>query len=493
MIDLNKALAKDRWIGRLASHLDDFEALLDGQGYAKTTVQQKIKLLAGFSAWVERQDVPLSLLGEEDADRFLTELGRRPRRGDACTIRQLLRYLRDTGGVPVPLPEVDTSAKGKLIDAFGEFLRTERGLSASTLTNYLPIIRGFLDEQFGGKDPGFDHLRVGDVHRFIVRRAQAGSLGRAKLAVTALRSFLRFLQQRGLLATDLAVAVPGIAGWRLAHLPKALRAEQVERLLASCDRRTPAGRRDYAVLMLLARLGLRGGEVSALTLDDLDWDCGEIVVHGKGQRLARLPLPADVGAALVDYLRQDRPACSTRRIFIRTRAPRRGFVRPTFEANRERMAANTQPRTHAKAQEQAGGAAREGGALLQGIARCGHCGRRLHTHYRGRTVTPGYHCAGKVIVEGRGVHCLNVGGVQIVKPWWRPSWKRWSRCAWPPRSKRPSGWRTIARRPSSNGGSTWSAPSSSSTASSAAIAPSIPTIAWSPARSSRSGRGAART
>lgn len=329
MIDLNEALAKDRWIGRLASHLDDFEALLDGQGYAKTTVQQKIKLLAGFSAWVERQDVPLSLLGEEDADRFLTELGLRPRRGDAWTIRQLLRYLRDTGGVPVLLPEVDTSAKGKLIDAFGEFLRKERGLSASTLTNYLPIVRGFLDEQFGGNDPDFDRLRVGDVHRFIVRRAQAGSPGRAKLVVTALRSFLRFLQQRGLLATDLAVAVPGIAGWRLAHLPKALPAEQVERLLASCDRRTPAGRRDYAVLMLLARLGLRGGEVSALTLDDLDWDCGEIVVHGKGQRLARLPLPADVGAALVDYLRQDRPACSTRRVFIRIKAPRRSFVSPS--------------------------------------------------------------------------------------------------------------------------------------------------------------------
>lgn len=213
------------------------------KGYAKTTVQQKIKLLAGFSAWVERQDVPLSLLGEEDADRFLTELGLRPRRGDAWTIRQLLRYLRDTGGVPVLLPEVDTSAKGKLIDAFGEFLRKERGLLASTLTNYC--------------------------------------------------------------------------------LPN-----RSKRLLASCDRRTPAGRRDYAVLMLLARLGLRGGEVSALILDDLDWDCGEIVVHGKGQRLARLPLPADVGAALVDYLRQDRPACSTRRVFNRIKAPRRSFVSP---------------------------------------------------------------------------------------------------------------------------------------------------------------------
>ncbi len=227
------------------------------------------------------------------------------------------------------MPKVDSTAKGELIGAFEGFLRTERGLSASTLTNYLPIVRRFLDEQFGGEELDFDNLRAVDVHRFIVRRAQAGSPRRAKLVVTALRSFLRFLNQRGLLAADLAAAVPGVAGWRLTHLPKALPVEQVDLLLASCDRGTSAGRRDYAVLMLLARLGLRGGEVSAMTLDDLDWDSGEIVVHGKGQRLARLPLPADVGAALVDYLRQDRPACSTRRVFLRIRAPRRGFVSPS--------------------------------------------------------------------------------------------------------------------------------------------------------------------
>lgn len=329
MIDVNETPAKDRRIGRLDGHLAGFETLLKGQGYAEATVLQKMKLLTGFSAWAERQNVAPGSLREEHATRFLMELGRRPRRGDAWTIRQLIRYLRDTGCALAPLPEVDSTAKGKLIDAYGEFLRTERGLSTATLTNYLPIVRQFLDERFGDKALDFDRLRVGEIHRFIVRRAQAGSLGRGKLVVTALRSFLRFLQQHGLLATDLAVAVPGVAGWRLAHLPKALPAEQVERLLASCNKTEPAGRRDYAILMLLARLGLRGGEVSALTLDDLDWDCGEIVVHGKGQRLARLPLPADVGAALVDYLRQDRPACATRRVFIRIRAPKRGFVSPS--------------------------------------------------------------------------------------------------------------------------------------------------------------------
>jgi integrase/recombinase XerD len=314
--------AKDLRVGPLASHLDGFEILLSGEGYVPATIRQKIELLAGFSAWAERNDVPLVVLGEEHAGRFLTEYRRRARRGDAWTIRQLIRYLRDNGHIAVPLAAVDSTAAGRLIGAFEGFLLTERGLSASTLTNYLPIVRQFLDEQFGGKALDFDHLRAVDVHRFIVRRAQAGSLRRAKMVVTALRSFLRFLQQRGLLAADLATAVPGVAGWRLTHLPKALPTEQVELLLASCDRGTSAGRRDYAVLMLLARLGLRGGEVSAMTLDDLDWDSGEIVVRGKGQRLARLPLPADVGAALVDYLRQDRcPFRINRENLLQARLP----------------------------------------------------------------------------------------------------------------------------------------------------------------------------
>lgn len=317
-------------LDRLANYLRSFEMSLHSQGYVPSTVRQKIHLLADFSAWVERHDIPPHGLGEENASRFLMEYCcRGAGRGDAWTIRQFIGYLRGIGCIPVSPSKADSSAEGELIRAFAEFLRTERGLSVSTVTGYLPVIRDFLAEQFHGHALRFDDVRATDVHRFIVLRAQRGSVTRAKLVVTALRSFLRFLHQRGLLASDLAAAVPGVAGWRLAHLPKALSAEQVERLLASCDRGTPAGRRDYAILMLLARLGLRGGEVSALTLDDIDWECGEIVIHGKGQRVARLPLPTDVGSALVDYLRQDRPACLARRVFIRVKAPRRGFISPS--------------------------------------------------------------------------------------------------------------------------------------------------------------------
>jgi integrase/recombinase XerD len=322
--------ADDFCMSRLAGHVCGFEAVLCAQGYAPASVRRKIDLLVNFSHWVERHDVPLDALRDGHVSRFIRKYRRRGAwRGDVWTIWQFIGYLRGIGCIPALPSEVDSSAEGELAGIFGEFLRTERGLSASTLTGYLPIVRRFLVNQFHGKTLRFDDLRAVDVHRFIVQQARARSLTHAKLVVTVLRSFLRFLQARGLLAVDLAAAVPGVAGWRLSHLPKVLSAGQVERLLASCDRGTSAGRRDYAILMLLARLGLRGGEVSALTLDDIDWESGEIVVRGKGQRVTRLPLPADVGSALVDYLRKDRPACSTRSVFIRVRAPKRGFIGPS--------------------------------------------------------------------------------------------------------------------------------------------------------------------
>jgi site-specific recombinase XerD len=286
-------------------------------------------LVADLSRWLEVRGLSLDRLDQERLRQFHQDHRDRKRRGDVATGEQLLGYLRDLGCIQTPPLEVDSSPVGELVGEFARFLSSERGLSPATLINYLPIIRRFLAEQVAGGVLHLDELCAADIHRFIVRHAQSGSRGGAKNLVTALRSFLRFLQQRGVIMADLAGAVPGVAGWRLSHLPKTLPPEQVERLLNSCNRATPASRRDYAILMLLARLGLRGGEVVAMTLDDLDWECGEILVRGKGQRLSRLPLPTDVGEAVVDYLRHDRPACSTRRVFIRTHAPLRGLLGPS--------------------------------------------------------------------------------------------------------------------------------------------------------------------
>jgi len=313
--------------GPLASHVDGFATLLVREGYALSTVRAKLQLLAKLSRWLQRRKLQVANLDERRLSRFLSDCRRRgARREDAPTGWQLLRFLRGLGCIPTFPEAINDDALTRIERDFERFLSLERGLKAVTVVDYLRTVRRFLRQRFGQKVPRLDELRIQDINRFILERAQGVRRSYAQLMVTALRSFLRFLQQRGAISADLAAAVPTVANWRLSHLPKSLTAEQVERLLARCDQSTPAGQRDYAILLLLARLGLRAGEVVAMTLDDLDWEAGEFVVHGKGDRQERLPLPQEVGAALVHYLRRVRPPCSTRRVFLRMKAPRCGFA-----------------------------------------------------------------------------------------------------------------------------------------------------------------------
>jgi site-specific recombinase XerD len=211
----------------------------------------------------------------------------------------------------------------------GEFLRyllQERGLSKATLQYYVPFIDQFLSERFRNKPVNLSTLRAGDVIGFVQRHVHRFSPGRAKLLVTALRSFCRYLRHHGEIAVDLAACVPAVPNWSKSTLPRFLPPGTVQRVLSRCDRRTPLGRRDYAILLLLARLGLRAGEVVGLNLENIDWDAGQMTVHGKGGRSAQMPLPADVGEAIAAYLRNGRPRCSSRRVFIRAKAPLGGFA-----------------------------------------------------------------------------------------------------------------------------------------------------------------------
>jgi site-specific recombinase XerD len=237
----------------------------------------------------------------------------------------LLDYLRELGSIPPPSKVVDSTPLGRIKSDFTHYLVAERGLSAATVINYNPTVHRFLKERFSVEEVELSELSPRDVHRFLLRHAPRVSRGRAKLMATALRSFFRFLRQRGDITSDLASAIPATTNWRLTGLPLSLGPEQVEALLDSCDQDTALGQRDYAILLLLARLGLRAGEVVALTLDDLDWETGTLIVHGKGKRQERLPLPEDVGAAVANYLRGSRPRCASRRVFIRLQAPHRGF------------------------------------------------------------------------------------------------------------------------------------------------------------------------
>jgi site-specific recombinase XerD len=312
--------------GPLASYLDGFAALLAAEGYAKTTLKDKLRLIAHLSRWLQRQGLPLTTLDEQRITQFLADhrchqIGH----GGEATCRRLLSYLREFGSIPPPVEVIDDTPLRRIECDYSHYLAAERGLAVATIANYIPTVRLFLKEHCVATQVSLGEIAPQDIHSFLLHHAPDVSRGRAKLMVTALRSFFGFLRQRGAITLDFASAIPAVPNWRLTGLPQPLRPEQVEALLASCDRQTLIGQRDYAILLLLARVGLRAGEVVALTLDDLDWDAGTLTVHGKGDRQERLPLPQDAGEALANYLRQCRPRCATRRVFIRLHAPHGGF------------------------------------------------------------------------------------------------------------------------------------------------------------------------
>ena len=241
------------------------------------------------------------------------------------SIIQLIHYLRGVGAIPVTSVALSDNPADRIIGDYACFLADQRGLSQVTVANYVPIARYFLEARFGVGKLSLNKLGVSDITAFIVHSSSTCSLKRVQLNASALRSFLGFLTQEGKVATNLAASVPTVSNWRLAELPQFLEPVQVEKLLRSCNPKTQTGRRDYAVLLLLARLGLRAGEIVHLALESINWEAGEISIRGKSAREDRLPLPPDVGRALAAYLKQDRPACSCRRVFIRMKAPRQGF------------------------------------------------------------------------------------------------------------------------------------------------------------------------
>ena len=317
-------------VGPLAADLDGFATRLKAEGYARKSAMIKLRLVGHLSRWLQHQGLDIEALDEPRIDAFL--LARGPgsvRQGDGKTVRQLLAHLRANGRLPpVPSSADNATPFAPIERRYERFLVSERGLSRATVENYLPIIHTFLAERFATRTVALETLTVQDVNQFIVRKSRRLSHSSAKLLVTALRSFLRHLYQRAELPVDLASALLPVVSWRLSGVPKSLASEQVEAIIDSCDLSTATGRRDRAILLLLARLGLRGGEVAAMTLDDLDWDAGVVFVSGKSQRREALPLPRDVGEALATYLRNGRPRCATRCVFVRVRAPHRGFAGP---------------------------------------------------------------------------------------------------------------------------------------------------------------------
>ena len=254
-------------------HLASFARSLRDDGYADSTMRAKLWLLADLGQWLERRGLSVTDVDERLVDTFVSERQQegRLRRGDLETLKHFVDHLRRRDIIPGSKAVSNESPLADVLNRYERHLRLERGLVTATIINYQPFVRNFLVERFGG---GPFHLReVGpsDISAFVLRHAHHMSPGRAKLMVTAFRSFFRFLFRNEELEADLAASVPAVANWRLSTVPKYLSPQEVECMLGACDRGTSTGRRDYAILVLLARLGLRAGEVVALKLDDIDW------------------------------------------------------------------------------------------------------------------------------------------------------------------------------------------------------------------------------
>jgi integrase/recombinase XerD len=315
----------------LDDHIEPFLKHLRAAGYAERTLRKKRTVAKAFARWARRKQIAGNDLNDGHIAAFASRSPRNRKahvKFELAAMRLFFEYLRGYAGLQRPALQDDVSAADALLQNYKDYLRKDRGLTENSLLVYVPFIRDFLaaqTTQTGGVSPkAFGTLII---RNFILEHTLDRSSEYARLLCTALRSFFRFLLLCGQTSRDLSNAVPMFRKYRQAVPPAFLSASDVELVLAATGS-TLSGRRDHAILLLLARLGLRGGEVVALELDDIRWRAGEIVVRGKGRMVDHLPLLSDVGEALAVYIREDRGVSASRRIFLRTWAPRIGLTGP---------------------------------------------------------------------------------------------------------------------------------------------------------------------
>ncbi|MGI8312828.1 tyrosine-type recombinase/integrase [Saccharopolyspora hattusasensis] len=311
-----------RKAGLLAPQVEDYRTWLAQHGYTPQTTRNMLKDLGQVGLWLARAGLRVDELSEERLEDFLAvRRGTRRRVPGIRGMAPLLAFLRETG--VVAQPQSAPTPITTLLEQFRSWMEKERGLATPTVLRYENTARRFLTEQaMTGGDLTPARLSGADLNAFLLRECERVSAGSAKGRVAELRALMRFLHLRGAIPLRLGSAVPPVGGWRLAAVPPTMTAADVQLLLDHCPRDTAVGVRDYAILTVVARLGLRSIEVARLELGDVDWRAGEIVVRGKGRREDRLPLPAEVGDALVAYLSGDRPRQQARHLFLTCRAPR---------------------------------------------------------------------------------------------------------------------------------------------------------------------------
>jgi len=313
-------------------HTERFVEQLRAEGYAQSTVQGRRGAVLAFLRWARRHCIAVDELQESQAIAFVGRSTRRAKdrvQVERSTARHFVRFLQGDAGKPGGWVKHSTGSVSLIEQRYIDHLRRERGLAERSISVYAPYVRGFVAWLDGrGRHPHLCGVTVADIREFLLEKTRGRSVEYSRLLTVAIRSLLRFLYMDGAVSADMSRAIPMMRAHRPSALRRPLGPAEIERVLATTDLRTRRGRRDRAILLLLARLGLRAGEVVALELDDINWRAAEILVRGKGRQYDRLPLPAEVGAALVLHLREDRASAASRRVFLRLSAPRVGFAGP---------------------------------------------------------------------------------------------------------------------------------------------------------------------
>jgi integrase/recombinase XerD len=312
--------------GPLGPCIQQLAEELVGQGHARCATRLRLRVAYQFGLWLAKCHIEITNLTACHGEQYVAKYGN-VKQGDAKTVRMLFDILVRRGIVRSRQEPAKTEAE-RVVDAFSAYLQEQRALAPRTIKGVSQQIRFFLAFRFGIGAVDLSLILPEDVIAFVRHEAARKCAASAKNTTSALKSFSQYLQFSCGRGRELELAVPSVAHWSLSNIPKGLSRPQVTRVLINCDRKTPIGRRDYAVLLLLARLGLRSGESAFLTLDDIDWSAGTISVRSKSSKSCQLPLPLDVGAAIATYLQKDRPVVSSRRVFLRIPAPHIGFEGP---------------------------------------------------------------------------------------------------------------------------------------------------------------------
>ena len=313
--------------GPLGVHIDLYAARLLKEGHCRQSAWRCLRVVSDFSHWLERKRIGLGEVDERTVERYqeFRLRNRCPFLSDKPALDRLLTVLRGIDAIRPKRPAV-ISPGDLIFGQFRRYLAQERGLASGTISRHELVVRRFVRERCEDESRRFRALSSADILGFIKHHAGDRSPRSAQIMCSTLRQFMRYLHYRGYIRTDLAASVPTIRRWRLASLPEYLLPSQVQKVLNACDRRSAIGRRDYAILLMLARLGLRANEIATLTLDDVDWRAGQLTVQAKGRQRAQLPLPHEVGSAVADYLQNGRPRSDSRRLFLRDLAPHAGFA-----------------------------------------------------------------------------------------------------------------------------------------------------------------------